>query len=115
MTAQNTMLTDTELDSALDTLMAPAPSDILVRRVQAMAPHPAVSVRRRRYGAAIAAVLVIAIAGAITVEIMTSSNHPMGHMLGPSSDITTQDIDLVDPVVPMRRTDNVSVAALPLE
>lgn len=114
MTTREPLLSETELDSALDCLMAPAPSDIVVRRVEAMAPPPPAAFHRR-YRAAIAAVLVLAVAGAITVEVMLSANHPLGQNFGPAGDIATQDLNLVDPLVPSTRTDRVSVASLPLE
>lgn len=115
MISREPKLTEIELDSALDRLMAPAPSELLVHRVLAMAPRRAVrSPRLRRY--AVAAVLALAVALAALVDISLNRGPSVAHLYDPPGGASPPYTAINDqPARATGLTGTISVASLPLE
>jgi hypothetical protein len=111
-------MNNAQLDSALETLTAPPPSDILRTRVCAMAPQPERRFLSARYQAA--AALVIAIATAAVVHVTVTGPAavpvPVAAASEPADEIMAPDLALVDgPTAPESPETPFSVAGLPLE
>ena len=108
-------ISDTDLDAALDRLEPPAPSEMLRRRVETMAPVVRRSPAGLRYAAAAALVLAIGAAGLLRLEAPTETavaEAPPTHLVG---EIEAEDLPLVDGPGPQERPETLSVAGLPLE
>lgn len=113
MTTRRSELTDAELDGMLDRLMAPAPSELLERRIQAMAPQPLRRAHLPRFAAAAALVLAVAAAAILHVSMLRET--ATAQVYDPAGEIEVQHIDLVDPPAGPARPEIFSVAGLPLE
>ena len=115
MSKSGNMMTDAELDRALNLLDAPAPSDTLKHRVNLMAPQPAIS-RTGRRAAAVAA-LVIALGAAALVRPSSTPTTPVIVNADPAGEIPVPALQAAqgEQRAGITPTEPFSVAILPLE
>lgn len=113
MMTENMRISEAELDSSLDRLEAPVPSDILRRRVVAMTPQPAYRPMLQRFAAA--AVLALSIAAAATLQTAGPVGTTVAIAPGPGVEISAGDIALVDGPDRTERPEPYSIAGLPIE